>query len=80
MYLLYEAASGLAMFKVLDESKLKAADLVGAMMRTSSDVQKIVSLVSFSKFPSVEGALATQTSTFEKDVSEELKSLWRNTL
>lgn len=73
MYLLYEAASGLAMFKVLDESKLKAADLVGAMMRTSSDVQKIVSLVSFSKFPSVEGALATQTSTFEKDVSEELK-------
>ncbi|EFO62178.1 Nucleolar protein NOP5 [Giardia lamblia P15] len=73
MYLLYEAASGLAMFKVLDESKLKAADLVGAMMRTSSDVQKIVSLVSFSRFPSVEGALATQTSAFEKDVSEELK-------
>lgn len=73
MYLLYEAASGLAMFKVLDEGKLKAADLVGAMMRTSSDVQKIVSLVSFSGFPSVEGALAIQTSTFEKEVSEELK-------
>jgi nucleolar protein 58 len=73
MLVLFETAAGFALFKVLDEGKLKQTDDLWKEFETPSKAGKIVSLKKFSKFENTEEALASATALVESKMSKDLK-------
>jgi len=73
MLVLFETAAGFALFKVLDEGKLKQADDLWKEFETPSKAQKVVALKSFSKFDNTADALESATALVESKMSKDLK-------
>jgi len=73
MLVLFETAAGFALFKVLDEGKLKKTDDIWKEFETPSKAGKLVSLKSFSKFDTTADALASATALVESKMSKDLK-------
>jgi len=72
MLVLFETAAGFALFKLLDEGKLKEADL-SADFETPQKANKVVALKKFSKFDSTADALASTTALIESSLSKDLQ-------
>lgn len=73
MYLLFDSASGYALFKLLDESKLSSAAVLSDALTTPGDVKRLLNLVAFQQHESVGDSLAAQTSSFERELAGSLK-------
>ena len=57
MLILLETPAGYALFKVLNEKKLKKIESIWEHFETSEAASKLVSLVSFSKFKNTKDAV-----------------------
>ncbi|KFM26424.1 putative nucleolar protein 5-2 [Auxenochlorella protothecoides] len=73
--LLFESAAGFALFKVLDEGKLKEAETqdVWSSFETLDAAKKVVKLKAFSKFENTADALQAAASLVDSKVSKSLK-------
>ncbi|KAJ1793679.1 Nucleolar protein 58 [Coemansia sp. RSA 2399] len=74
MLVLYETAAGYALFKMLDESKLKKGDDLYKEFATPSAANKAVKLQAFHKFENTVDALSAVTALVEGKISKNLKS------
>ncbi|KJH52961.1 snoRNA binding domain protein [Dictyocaulus viviparus] len=78
MLVLFETAAGYAMFKLLNEKKLKNVDNIYEEFSTAQKAQECLQLVAFKKFKStadaVEGACALQDGKLNKTLKKLLKS------
>ncbi|OLY79507.1 Nucleolar protein 58 [Smittium mucronatum] len=74
MLVLYETAAGFALFKVLDEGKLKSVDNVYKDFVTPEKANQIVKLRNFHKFENTVEALSAATAVVEGKISKSLKS------
>uniref|UniRef100_A0A1L8DHE6 Nucleolar protein 58 n=1 Tax=Nyssomyia neivai TaxID=330878 RepID=A0A1L8DHE6_9DIPT len=73
MFILYETPAGYAIFKLLDEKKLKAVDNLYLEFETPEKANNLVKLKHFQKFADTTEALAAATATVEGKVSKPLK-------
>lgn len=75
MLMLFETAAGFALFKVLQEGKLTAADAedFSKDFETLDSAQKLVQLKAFQKFENTTEALAAATSIGDSKLSKDLK-------
>eukprot|EP01027_Heterolobosea_sp_BB2_P015704 GEZU01022471.1.p2 GENE.GEZU01022471.1~~GEZU01022471.1.p2 ORF type:complete len:171 (-),score=57.59 GEZU01022471.1:33-545(-) len=80
MLVLFETAAGFALFKVLDEGKLKNVDELAADFQSESKAKKIVKLKAFSKFNDTTDALAAATALVESKLSKGLKSFLKSSI
>ncbi|PAV72840.1 hypothetical protein WR25_19010 [Diploscapter pachys] len=78
MLVLFETPAGLALFKLLDEKKLKNVDDVWGHFETAQKAQKNLELVSFKKFKSTAEAVETANSLIEGKVHKSLKKLLKS--
>ena len=65
MLVLFETPAGLALFKVLDEGKIKDASSLAPQFSTPERAQDMVSLHAFEKFDNTTEALAAAASINE---------------
>lgn len=75
MLVLFETAAGYAIFKVLDESKLKEVDSIWKEFETPEKANKVVKLKHFEKFQDTTEALAAATALVEGKISKNLKKV-----
>lgn len=75
MLVLFETAAGYAIFKVLDESKLKEVDSLYKEFETPEKAHKIVKLKHFEKFQDTTEALAAATALVEGKIGKSLKKV-----
>lgn len=80
MLVLFETAAGFALFKVLDEGKVKQTDDLWKEFETPTKAQKIVALKSFSKFDNTADALASATALVESKMSKDLKKFLKKNI
>jgi len=73
MLLLFETAAGYALFKVLDEGKLKKAKDLHSDFEDLSKAKKIVKLKKFSKFEDTTEALEAASALVDSKLSKPLK-------
>ncbi|KAJ2083224.1 Nucleolar protein 58 [Coemansia sp. RSA 988] len=73
MLVLYETAAGYALFKMLDESKLKKGDDLYKEFATPDAANKSVKLHAFHKFGNTVDALSAVTALVEGKISKNLK-------
>ncbi|XP_077585967.1 nucleolar protein 58 isoform X2 [Stigmatopora nigra] len=78
MLVLFETAAGYAVFKVLDESKLKKVDSLHKEFETPEKANKIVKLKHFEKFQDTTDALAAATALVEGKIGKSLKKVLKN--
>jgi len=67
MLVLFETPAGIALFKLLDESKLDDPDLLFSKFESIQEAVKVVSLKQFSKFEDTTEALASATVDLSKE-------------
>ncbi|EFA00147.1 Nucleolar protein 58-like Protein [Tribolium castaneum] len=75
MLVLFETAAGYALFKLLDESKLKEVNNLYHEFDSPESAGKIVKLKHFEKFNDTTEALAATTAAVEGKVSKSLKKV-----
>jgi len=75
MLVLFETAAGFALFKLLDEKKLKSTDNLFEDFETPEQASQIVKLKHFQKFADTTEALAAITGIIEGKMSKPLKKL-----
>ncbi|CAO1419406.1 unnamed protein product [Diamesa hyperborea] len=73
MFVLYETSAGYAIFKLLNEKKLKEVDNLYLEFETPEQANSIVKLTHFEKFADTTEALAAATAAIEGKVSKTLK-------
>jgi nucleolar protein 58 len=73
MLVLYETPAGYALFKVMDEKKMKDVDDITAAFADSDSASKMLKLKAFQKFDDTSEALVAATSMLESSVSKKLK-------
>uniref|UniRef100_A0A1A9W031 Nucleolar protein 58 n=1 Tax=Glossina brevipalpis TaxID=37001 RepID=A0A1A9W031_9MUSC len=73
MFVLYETPAGYAIFKLLDEKKLKEVDNLYQEFQTPDKANKLLKLKHFEKFNDTTEALAAATAAVEGKVSKPLK-------
>nr|ACA96503.1 MAR-binding protein [Dunaliella salina] len=74
---LFETAGGLALFKVLQEGKLKQTEDVSADFGTLEQAQKMVKLKAFSKFQDTTEAMEAATALVDSKLSKPMKKFLR---
>lgn len=75
MLVLFETPAGFAIFKLLDEKKLKKSENLYEDFQTVDDAKKVVKLKQFDKFEDTTEALASATAAVEGKMSKGLKKL-----
>nr|XP_026695070.1 nucleolar protein 58 isoform X1 [Ciona intestinalis] len=75
MLVLFESPSGYAIFKMLDESKVEAADDLNEIFSTPENAANAVKLKHFKKFEDTTEALAATTAAVEGKLSKSLKKV-----
>jgi len=80
MLVLFETPAGFALFKVLDEGKLKQPDDLYKEFESVKSAQKIVHLEKFHKFESTTDALSAATALNDSKVSKSLKSFLQKSI
>ncbi|XP_067844225.1 nucleolar protein 58 [Heptranchias perlo] len=75
MLVLFETAAGYAIFKVLDESKLREVDNLWREFETAEKANKVVKLKHFEKFQDTTEALAAATALVEGKLGKSLKKV-----
>ncbi|EPZ36760.1 NOP5NT-domain-containing protein, partial [Rozella allomycis CSF55] len=80
MIVLYESPAGLALFKVLNESKLATASDLHAEFATPKKASEMVQLLAFNKFNNTAEALSSATAIAEGSISKEFKSFLKSHL
>lgn len=75
MLVLFESSSGYAIFKVLDESKIKEVADIQALFKTAECAAKIVKLQHFKKFEDTAEAVSAATATVEGKLCKPLKKV-----
>ena len=80
MLVLFETPAGYALFKVLDEKKLKDADNLYKEFQSPEAAEKIVKLKAFSKFTDTTEALAAATASIEGTLDKGLKKFLKKAL
>uniref|UniRef100_A0A7S1KTK2 Nop domain-containing protein n=1 Tax=Percolomonas cosmopolitus TaxID=63605 RepID=A0A7S1KTK2_9EUKA len=78
MLVLFETASGFAVFKVNDESKLSSADNVAKALSSSNGASNLLTLSEFSKFENIGEAVKAAADIVESKIPKSLKSLLKN--
>uniref|UniRef100_A0AC35TJZ3 Nop domain-containing protein n=1 Tax=Rhabditophanes sp. KR3021 TaxID=114890 RepID=A0AC35TJZ3_9BILA len=73
MLVLFENAAGYAVFKVLDEGKLKKVDTVYEQFGSLENCQKNLELVNFHKFKNVDDAVTSISSIQDGKMAKSLK-------
>lgn len=73
MLVLFETPAGFAVFKLLDEKKLKKSENLFNDFATLEDAKKVVKLKEFCKFEDTTEALASATAAVEGKMSKGLK-------
>ena len=73
MLVLFETPAGFAIFKLLDEKKLKKCDDLYQDFTTAESAKKVIKLKSFEKFEDTTKALASAASLIEGKMSKDLK-------
>jgi len=74
MLVLFETPAGYALFKVLDESKLKSVDDLHKEFADIDSTKKMVKLKAFHQFEDTTDALASATALLESKLSKGLKA------
>lgn len=74
MLLLYETPGGIALFKVLDESKVKNIEDVQKIFSNPSQLSSAIQLKTFKKFQNTQEALKTCTAIVESKLSSWMKT------
>jgi len=80
MLVLLETASGYALFKVLDDGKIKDSTDLSKEFETPEKASKIVALKSFQKFENTTEALAAATALVESELPKGLKKFLQKTI
>jgi len=80
MLLLFETPAGYALFKVLDEDKVKEVDTLHTEFESVEKANKIVKLKAFHKFEDTTDALASATALLESKVSKGLKTFLKKSI
>ncbi len=75
MLVLFETPAGFAIFKLLDEKKLKASDNLYKDFETVESAKKVVKLKVFDKFEDTTEALSAATAAVEGQMSKGLKKM-----
>uniref|UniRef100_A0A1I8ASI4 Nop domain-containing protein n=1 Tax=Steinernema glaseri TaxID=37863 RepID=A0A1I8ASI4_9BILA len=75
MLVLFETAAGYAVFKLLDDAKLKKADNIWEEFNTPEKAQECLQLVNFKKFKSTSEALESAVDLNDGKLSKTLKKL-----
>ncbi|CAH0547279.1 unnamed protein product [Brassicogethes aeneus] len=75
MLVLFETPAGYALFKLLDENKLKETDNLYLSFESPESAGKIIKLKHFEKFADTTEALAATTAAVEGKVSKSLKKV-----
>jgi nucleolar protein 58 len=75
MLVLFETPAGFAVFKLLDEKKLKQTDDLYKDFQTVDAAKKVVKLKMFEKFEDTTEALASATAAVEGKMSKGLKKM-----
>ncbi|CAF1168697.1 unnamed protein product [Adineta ricciae] len=75
MLVLFETSAGYAVFKLLDEKKLKETQNLYADFESPEKAAKVLKLINFEKFDDTTQALAAATATVEGKISKPLKKL-----
>lgn len=75
MLVLFESPSGYAIFKVLDESKVREAEDMQALFSTAESASKMLKLKHFKKFEDMTEALSATTAAVEGKLCKPLKKL-----
>lgn len=75
MLVLFETAAGYAIFKVLDENKLREVDNLWREFETAEKANKFVKLKHFEKFQDTTQALAAATALVEGKLGKSLKKV-----
>uniref|UniRef100_A0A915E556 Nop domain-containing protein n=1 Tax=Ditylenchus dipsaci TaxID=166011 RepID=A0A915E556_9BILA len=78
MLVLFETPAGYAIFKLLDESKLKKVDNIWDEFSSSTKSQENLQLVAFKHFKDVEEAITNITSVGEGKLSKTLKKVLKS--
>jgi len=73
MLVLFETPAGFAVFKLLDEKKLKQVDNLYQDFSSAESAKKVIKLKSFEKFEDTTKALASAASLIEGKMSKDLK-------
>ncbi|CRK94804.1 CLUMA_CG008298, isoform A [Clunio marinus] len=73
MFVLYETPAGYAIFKLLDEKKLKEVDNLYLEFETPESANKLLKLKHFEKFGDTTEALAAATAAVEGKLAKSLK-------
>ncbi|KAL4217479.1 Nucleolar protein 58 [Mactra antiquata] len=77
MLVLFETAAGYAIFKLLNEKKLKNVENLYLDFESPDSASNVVKLKSFKKFKDTTDALAAATATVEGKMSKSLKSVMK---
>lgn len=80
MLVLFETAAGYAVFKLLDEKKLKKTEKLYEEFTTAESASKILKLQHFKKFKDTTEALAAATASIEGKMNKSLKTLLKKVL
>ncbi|XP_071943048.1 nucleolar protein 58-like [Antedon mediterranea] len=75
MLVLFESPAGYAVFKLLDEKKLKEVDNLYKSFQTIDDANQVVKLKHFQKFDDTREALAAATAAVEGKLGKGLKKM-----
>nr|XP_039271341.1 nucleolar protein 58-like [Styela clava] len=75
MLVLFESPAGYAVFKVLDESKVREAGDLQSLFSTAESASKMVKLKHFKKFEDMTEALSATTAAVEGKLCKPLKKL-----
>ncbi|KAI1706457.1 snoRNA binding domain, fibrillarin domain-containing protein [Ditylenchus destructor] len=78
MLVLFETPAGYAIFKLLDESKLKKIDNIWEEFGTPSKAQESLQLVTFKHFKDVEEAVSNMVSVTDGKLTKTLKKVLKN--
>ena len=73
MLVLFETPAGFAIFKLLDEKKLKKSENLYQDFENAESAKKLIKFKSFDKFEDTTKALASAASLIEGKMSKELK-------
>uniref|UniRef100_A0A0N5C2W3 Nop domain-containing protein n=1 Tax=Strongyloides papillosus TaxID=174720 RepID=A0A0N5C2W3_STREA len=79
MFVLFENPAGYAVFKVLDDGKLKKADKIFEEFGTAEKCQQNLELVKFHKFKNVEDAVASLSAIQDGKMAKSLKKALKKT-
>eukprot|EP00126_Sphaerothecum_destruens_P000726 Sdes_comp10936_c0_seq1m2581 len=80
MFVLFETPAGYALFKVLDEGKLKDVDQLYKHFASAESASHVVKLKAFSKFEDTTEALSAATACIEGKLNKPLKKFLKTSM